>query len=77
MKLVDYLKKHNLTQENFSQKAGIQQPQVSRIVNDKGNPSPHLMKLIEKSTNGEVTMQDLFNQEAPSRLKKKPIEVSA
>ena len=71
MNLADYLKKYKLTHVDFGKKVGIKQPQVSRIVNSKGNPSPHLMKLIEEATKGEVTMQDLFNPEAPSRLKSK------
>jgi DNA-binding transcriptional regulator YdaS (Cro superfamily) len=71
MKLAEYLEKYRLTHAEFGERVGIKQPQVSRIINHKGNPSPHLMNLIEEATKGEVTMQDLFNRNAPSRLKKR------
>jgi len=71
MKLAEYLKKHNLTHEKFAEKIQVSRPLVTRLVNKKRNPSSHLMKMIEEETNGEVTMQDLFNPDSPSRLKKK------
>ena len=68
MRLSEYLKKHKLTQKDFAEKVGVARPQITRIISKKRNPSPHLMKKIEEATEGEVTMQDLFNPEAPTRF---------
>ena len=69
MKLLEYLKKHDLTNRDFAEKVNVARTQITRIINKKRNPSAHLMKTIEEVTNGEVTMQDLFNPEAPTRFK--------
>ena len=71
MKLAEYLKKHNLTHEEFAEKIQVSRPLVTRLLNKTRNPSAHLMKLIEDVSDGEVTMQDLFNPDSPSRLKSK------
>nr|VFK80769.1 MAG: Helix-turn-helix [Candidatus Kentron sp. SD] len=72
MKLSEYLKKYGLSQQNFADKIQVSRPLITRIVNKTSNPSAHLMKIIEEATNGEVSMQELFNPEAPSRLKTQP-----
>lgn len=69
MELKDFLYKNKISQADFSRKIGVTQARISQIVNRKKNPSSHLMKTIEEATNGEVTMQELFNPESPSRLK--------
>jgi len=69
MELKDFLFKNKISQADFSRKIGVTQARVSQIVNKKRNPSSHLMKIIEEVTNGEVTMQELFNPNSPSRLK--------
>lgn len=74
MKLSEYLKKYGLTHKEFAEKVGIARTQITRIINKTKNPSAHLMKTIEEVTNGEVTMQDLFNPEAPTRFKGRKIK---
>jgi len=74
MRLEEYLKKYKITCKSFGAKVGVSDAQVTRIINKKRNPSPHLMKRIQEETNGEVSFEDLFNPEAPSRLKKKEFE---
>ena len=79
MKLRDYLKKHNITQEKFAELIGVTRPWVTCIVNEQRNPSINVIIAIEKVTNGEVTTKDLFNPKAPSRptrKKKKESEYS-
>ena len=74
MRLEEYLKKHKITCKAFGAKVGVSDVQITRIINRKRNPSAHLMKTIEEVTNGEVTMQDLFNPEAPTRFKGRKIK---
>jgi plasmid maintenance system antidote protein VapI len=69
MKLADYLKTHHLTHDEFSKKVGVARTQITRIINKKRNASPHLIKKIKEVTSGKVTFEDLFNPEAPTRLK--------
>ena len=71
MKLSEYLKKNRITIKDFSKKVGVSDVQVGRILNRTRNPSLHLGKKIEEATNQEVSIGDLFNPEAPSRLKKR------
>jgi transcriptional regulator with XRE-family HTH domain len=71
MELITYLKKHKMTHKEFSKKVGVSDVQITRIVNKTTNPSAHLIREIEKATKGEVTFNDLFNPELPSRLNKK------
>ena len=71
MRLEEYLKKHKITCTAFGDKVGVSDAQITRIINKKRNPSPHLMKRIQEETNGEVGFEDLFNPEVPSRLKKR------
>jgi DNA-binding XRE family transcriptional regulator len=71
MNLEEYLKKHSLTRKEFGKMIGVSQPYVTSIIGGKRNPSLALMRRIMKTTNGEVTIEDLFNPGAPSRLKKK------
>lgn len=71
MKLREYLNKNQITQQEFANSVGVARPFITLILSGKKNPSPHLMKIIEDVTNGEVTMQDLFNPNVPSRLKKR------
>jgi len=71
MKLLDYLKKHKLTHENFADMVGVKRPFITNILNGKKNPSAALVNNIQLVTKGAVTFKDLFNPGAPSRLKKK------
>lgn len=70
MKLEEYLKNHSLTHKKFAEIIGVSQSHVTLIIGGKKNPSLALMRRIIEFTNGEVTVGDLFNPEAPSRLKK-------
>ncbi|MCB9093241.1 MAG: helix-turn-helix transcriptional regulator [Halobacteriovoraceae bacterium] len=71
MDLERYLKKHSLTHKEFGEIIDVSQSYVTRIIGGQKNPSLALMRRIIESTNGEVTVEDLFNPNAPSRLKKK------
>ena len=70
MKLSEYLKQTNQTHKSFANKLGVTQPQITRIVNGKRNPSTLLVRMIEQETSGRVTLEDLVNPEIPSRLQK-------
>jgi len=71
MKLADYLKKNDLTHENFSKKVGVTRPVITQILGGKRNPSLKLVKRIEEETNGEVGFHDLFNPDVPSKRRRK------
>lgn len=74
MKLSEYLKTTNLTQEKFAHLVGVTRPFITNILNGKKSPSVQLAGRIEKVTKGKVTLRDLLNPNAPSRLKKKKFE---
>ena len=69
MKLKDYLKEKDITEDFFAASIGVSQVHVNYITRGKRNPSIELSRIIEKATDGKVTVYDLFNPEAPSRLK--------
>jgi len=71
MKLSDYLKKHKLTHGAFADVVGVARPFITNISNGKKNPSLALVHKIQVATKGDVTFEDLFNPEAPSKLKVK------
>ena len=74
MRLVDYLKANNLNRSQFAKMLGISPTHMSDICNKKRNPSLTLTRRIIKITNGKVSIGDLFNPEAPSRLKNKDFD---
>lgn len=69
MNLADYLKKHSLTHRGFGEKVGVQQSHITNILSGRKSPSLRLMRRIIEVTNGGVTVGDLYNPKAPSRLK--------
>ena len=71
MKLLEYLKKHNITQRSFSAKVGVTEAYISQILKGTRSPSIRLIQRISKETDRKVTIDDLANPEAPSRLKKR------
>jgi transcriptional regulator with XRE-family HTH domain len=71
MRLTDYLDSKNISKAQFSRLIGISPMHLSNICNRRRNPSVPLIKRIQKYTDGEVSMDDLFNPEVPSRLKTK------
>lgn len=74
MKLQKFLQINEITQEEFASKVGVSRPWITYIVNEVRNPSIGLSMRIEEATNGQVTIKDLFNPKAPSRLKDKTPE---
>ena len=72
MKLRDFLKKNEITEEEFSDSVGSSQAHINYIIRGKRNPSLDLARRIIKATDGKVNIADLFNPEAPTRLKRKP-----
>ena len=74
MKLSEYLKETGLTQENFADLVGVTRPFITNILNGKKSPSIQLAGRIEEVTKGKVSLRDLLNTNAPSRLKKNKIE---
>jgi len=71
MKLAEYLKIHSLTHKEFGKLVGISQPHVTNILSGRKNASVALIKRIEEVTKRSVTFNDIFNSEAPTRLKNK------
>jgi len=69
MRLVDYLKANNLNRLQFAKILGISPTHMSDICNKKKNPSLDLCRRIIKATNGKVNIGDLFNPDAPTRIK--------
>ena len=74
MRLKDYLNLEHLTERDFSDLVKVSQAHINYIIRGKRNPSFHLAKQIKKVTNGRVTLEDLFNPKAPSRLKNKDFD---
>lgn len=58
MQLVDYRTKHNLTQAEFGERAGLSQAAVARYEAGKRQPQRDEMARIYAATNGEVTAND-------------------
>jgi len=69
MKLKDYIKEEEMTEQEFARSIGVSQPHINFIVRGKRNPSFELAKIIEEKTKGIVTFSDLFNPNVPSRLR--------
>ena len=59
-----------MTQLDFARKVGVSPPQINRIVKQRKNPSAALIVRIEKVTNGEVSIKDLFVEENSTKLKR-------
>lgn len=60
-----YLFKNRMTINKFCVLIGYSRNQISGIINGKLIPSLRLAKLIEQTTNGEVTVEQLLkNKEA-------------
>lgn len=71
MQLKEYLEKKGFALRDFALKIGISAGHLSYIANGKKNPSLPLAIEIEKTTKGEVKMEDLFSPTAPSMREKK------
>ena len=71
MKLKDFMKENSFTERQFASILGISQQHLNFIIRGKSSPSIQLIQRIIKATNGKVTIDELANPEAPSRLKNK------
>jgi transcriptional regulator with XRE-family HTH domain len=59
MKLLTWMKRNKITQEQLAKKLGIKQQSVSRYVN--GNPPKRkLAYKIVSITNGDISLKDLW-----------------
>jgi transcriptional regulator with XRE-family HTH domain len=74
MRLEEYLQKKSLTKTEFASLVDVAQSHISNIILRKKHPSIVLAKRIQDVTHGEVLLEDLLNEKAPSRLKKKEFE---
>lgn len=63
MHLRKYLFVNSMTHEEFSQKVDVSRTQITKIINNKVKPSVNLVKKIKEATNGEVTYEDLIDEE--------------
>lgn len=59
MKLATYLKKHDLTQEEFAKGLGVSQGLIWQWLNGETEITAERVKEIVRSTGGEVTPYDL------------------
>lgn len=59
MKIRSYLKKHNLTQEEFAKKVGVSPGAVWQWINGESRVDPRRVRKIEAITEGEVSRHDL------------------
>jgi transcriptional regulator with XRE-family HTH domain len=71
MKLRDYLKKHNQTQDEFAKMVGVTRPLITQIISGRKNPSIKVLMKITELTDGEVTPVDLYNSDIKSTTKTK------
>lgn len=66
MQLIDYLKKHDLTQAEFARRVKESAQNINRYVKRKRIPSDaEVMQRINVVTGGEVTANDFYNIAAP------------
>ncbi len=63
MNLNDWIKTKNLTTSQFAEMLGVSQPTVSRWINGVLFPSRKSIAAIIKTTNGEVSANDIFGKE--------------
>lgn len=61
MELKLYLVKNRLTINEFSEMLNYSRTHLSAIINGRLSPSKKLAKMIEKATNGEVSIKELLH----------------
>lgn len=71
MRLDEYLSLKKMTKTKFASLVGVNRAHISNICNGKRNPSVPLVKLIEKYTDGQVTIHDLQHAETSLKFKVK------
>lgn len=60
MRLADWIKKNQLSQDDLGKSIEVKQPSVSRWVNGVMRPSLSRIKKISIFTNGEVSFEDFY-----------------
>jgi transcriptional regulator with XRE-family HTH domain len=60
MNLKEYLYLKKVTIKDLSELLDYSRPHLSGVVNGKLKPSRKLARAIQKYTNGEVTMEEIF-----------------
>ena len=58
MKLLDYLNSHGLKRVFFADKIGVTQQALNNWINKGSRPNLETLLLIEKVTEGKVTLKD-------------------
>lgn len=68
MNIQGYLRKHELTQEDFANRLGVSQGLVWQWINGRTRITAEWAKAIERDTKGEVTRhelrRDIFDKQA-------------
>ncbi len=64
MQLGDYLKKNNLTPQDFAPMIGVKWPAVYRYISGARTPTRPIMRRIFDATGGQVTPNDIFGIDA-------------
>ncbi len=65
MKLEEYLTQEKLNGLTFAEKHNLSQSTISRILNNKVQPSPDVALKIEQATQGAVTRMELLYPPTP------------
>lgn len=60
MDISAYLKKHQLTQEEFAKQLGVTQGFISHCITGTSKIPPYRAIQIERFTNGEIAIDDLI-----------------
>jgi len=63
MKLIDYLKKNKITQQQFSKTVNVHKIYINKIINGDRHPGRKLAARIEKATGGKVSRMELLYPE--------------
>lgn len=63
MELREYLFRNRISITDFSKKVDFSRNYISQIALGYRKPSKKLAKLIEKETNGEVTLEELIRKQ--------------
>lgn len=73
MKLKEYLQQNGIMQNFFAKKIGVTSNTINKWINEKGYPSLAAAILVEKASNGKVTLYDWdvnLDQKISSKKKK-------
>jgi len=67
MKLDEYMKQQDLTDEGFGERIGVNRLQVFKYRHGRAKPREEVMQKIHDESGGQVTANDFYNlsQQAP------------